>query len=76
MRSRALCPLSSLSPAAELKLSRYKIIVQTLIGEKRGQGVRFGMRSFWDPNTDFSASASFANESLFASVVAFGVWTM
>mmetsp|Transcript_7951 Transcript_7951/g.12853 ORF Transcript_7951/g.12853 Transcript_7951/m.12853 type:complete len:129 (-) Transcript_7951:67-453(-) len=58
----------------ELKLNRYKIIVQTLIGEKRGQGVRFGTRSFWDAETDYSASESFSNESLFAVVVAYGVW--
>mmetsp|Transcript_17533 Transcript_17533/g.44466 ORF Transcript_17533/g.44466 Transcript_17533/m.44466 type:complete len:129 (+) Transcript_17533:92-478(+) len=59
----------------QLKLNRYKVVVQTLIGEKRGQGVRFGTRSFWDPNTDFAASETFSNENLFAVVVAYGVWT-
>jgi len=59
----------------DLKLNRYKIVVQTLIGEKRGQGIRFGTRSFWDNNTDFSATNSFLNESLYACVVAYGIWT-
>mmetsp|Transcript_16332 Transcript_16332/g.31710 ORF Transcript_16332/g.31710 Transcript_16332/m.31710 type:complete len:129 (+) Transcript_16332:108-494(+) len=58
----------------DIRLNRYKIIVQTVIGEKRGQGVRFGTRCFWDSETDASATASYSNESLFAVVVAYGVW--
>ena len=58
----------------ELGLPRYKLMVQTLIGERRGQGVRMGSRCFWDSNTDNSASESFNNSSLFAVVVAYGVY--
>merc|ERR1711924_569743 len=40
----------------ELRLNRYKIIVEVVIGEVKGQGVHKGCRSFWDPDTDSQAS--------------------
>jgi hypothetical protein len=58
----------------ELALERYKFVVQVVIGEQRGEGVKMGSRCFWDPNTDASASAEFSNESVFAVAVAFGVY--
>ena len=57
-----------------LNLPRYKIMVQTVVGELRGQGVRMGTRCFWDSSTDNSASETFSNESLYAAVVAYGVY--
>ena len=57
-----------------LNLPRYKIMVQAIVGELRGQGVRFGTRCFWDSSTDDSASETFSNESLYAAVVAYGVY--
>jgi hypothetical protein len=35
---------------------------------------RFGTRCFWDEDTDNYASASFQNDSIFATAVAFGVY--
>ncbi len=45
----------------DLGLPRYKFMVQVLIGENRGQGVRMGSRCFWDSNTDSQASETFIN---------------
>jgi hypothetical protein len=47
--------------------SRYKIIVQTTVGQLHDQGIRVASRGLWDPNTDNYASASYANVSLAAS---------
>lgn len=47
----------------ELNLPRYKYLVQVVIGEQRGEGVRMGCRCFWDSNTDNYASETFVNDS-------------
>lgn len=51
---------------------RYKIIVQVVIGEQRGEGVNMAARCFWDADTDNYAHDVFMNDSLFCVVVAFG----
>jgi hypothetical protein len=58
----------------ELALPRYKVVVQVVIGEQRGQGVRMGSRCFWDQDTDQAASEQYANESLFCVATAYGVY--
>ena len=45
----------------ELELPRYKFVVQVVVGEQRGEGVRFGCRCFWDPDTDNYAEESYRN---------------
>jgi hypothetical protein len=49
----------------DLQLPRYKYVVNVIIGEKRGEGVRIGARSFYDGDTDSMAQSTFMNESLF-----------
>ena len=49
----------------DLNLARYKYIVNVVIGEKRGEGVRMGCKSFYDLDTDNMAQDVFVNESLF-----------
>ncbi|XP_062987486.1 dynein light chain Tctex-type protein 2B [Elgaria multicarinata webbii] len=51
---------------------RYKIVVQVVIGEQRGEGVNMAARCFWDADTDNYAQDVFMNDSLFCVVVAFG----
>jgi len=58
----------------ELQLARYKIVVQCIIGEQRGQGFRLGQRCYWDSQTDSFATESYMNDSLFAIVTAYGVY--
>ena len=58
----------------ELALPRYKLVVQVVIGEQRGQGVRMGSRQFWDADTDSCASETYANESVFCVATAYGVY--
>ena len=58
----------------ELNLPRYKYIVQVTIGEQRGQGIRAGCKCFWDFDTDYVASESYINDSLFCLVTVFAVY--
>ena len=44
-------------------LDRYKYLVQVIVGEQRGEGVRVGCRCFWDSDTDACASENFVNVS-------------
>ncbi|RKO84107.1 Tctex-1 family-domain-containing protein [Blyttiomyces helicus] len=47
----------------ELELARYKYVVNVVIGEMRGEGVRMGCRCFWDADTDNMAQDVFSNVS-------------
>lgn len=54
--------------------NRFKILVQVVIGEKQGQGVRIGSKCFWDSDTDNVAWFSFMNDHLYCVVVAFATY--
>eukprot|EP00163_Fabomonas_tropica_P031482 TRINITY_DN7506_c0_g1_i1.p1 TRINITY_DN7506_c0_g1~~TRINITY_DN7506_c0_g1_i1.p1 ORF type:complete len:126 (+),score=14.00 TRINITY_DN7506_c0_g1_i1:245-622(+) len=58
----------------DLELDRYKFVVQVVIGEQRGEGVKMGCRCFWDSDTDNYAQEVFLNDSLFCVVAAYGVY--
>ena len=47
---------------AECHCPRYKLIVQTTIGEMKDQGVRVASRCLWDTATDNYASTDYKNE--------------
>lgn len=47
--------------ADKLKKTRFKIVVQTTIGQMRDQGIRIASRCLWDPTTDNYASCSYTN---------------
>ena len=49
---------------SELKLPRYKYLVQVTIGENKGAGVRCGARCFWDQTTDKLAQTHYVNVRL------------
>ncbi|KAK9808628.1 hypothetical protein WJX72_000840 [[Myrmecia] bisecta] len=54
--------------------SRYKFVVQVVIGEQRGEAVRMGCRCFWDQKTDDYAQQVFTNESIFCVAAAYGIY--
>ncbi|KAL9651671.1 hypothetical protein ABK040_001615 [Willaertia magna] len=54
----------------ELKYERYKFIVNVMIGEQRGEGVK----CFWDGDCDSYSSHTYMNHSLFCVVTVFGVY--
>ncbi|XP_044147476.1 dynein light chain Tctex-type protein 2B [Bufo gargarizans] len=56
----------------EMGFDRYKMVVQVVIGEQRGEGVKMAARCFWDADTDNYAEDIFMNEYLFCVAAAFG----
>jgi hypothetical protein len=55
-----------------LKMPRYKIIVQTFIGENLNQGLRVASKSLWNPKFDNYSSSSFINQNIFSVVMVYG----
>jgi len=64
-----------LAVSTSITNSRYKIVVQTILGQLKDQGIRVASRCLWDPTTDNYASASFANQTMFANVLVFALYT-
>nr|XP_012416269.1 PREDICTED: tctex1 domain-containing protein 2 [Odobenus rosmarus divergens] len=52
----------------EMGFDRYKMVVQVVIGEQRGEGVFMAARCFWDADTDNYTHDVFMNVSLFGSL--------
>ena len=57
-----------------LGLPRYKIMVQVVLGELGGAGVRMGARCLWDAQSDKMATATYSSDGVFCTAVAFGVY--
>eukprot|EP00605_Chrysophyceae_sp_TOSAG23-4_P000155 GSChrysophyteH1.ASY1.ANO1.178.1 assembled CDS len=60
---------------AQIDKSRYKIIVQTVIGQSADQGVRIASRCLWDPTSDNYASATYTNSHVFCNVLVFACYS-
>ena len=58
-----------------LKGSRYKIVVQTIVGQVADQGVRVASRCLWEPSTDNYAKYSYEGKSCFITVLIFALYT-
>jgi hypothetical protein len=59
---------------AALNLPRYKYLVQVLIGEQRGAGIRFGARCLWDAKTDNMTEAVYMSDTLYCCAAVFAVY--
>lgn len=57
-----------------LNIPRYKIVLQSVIGEVKGQGAYIASRCLWDTETDNYASYSMKNASLFCVLMVFGMY--
>lgn len=62
------------SQVKQLGFDRYKIVCITHIGSKMSQGIKIGSLCCWDANNDNFTECSFANRSLFAVTLVFGVY--
>jgi hypothetical protein len=49
----------------KLELPRYKYVVNVVIGEMKGEGVRMNARCFWDQDSDSMAQSEFINVSAY-----------
>ena len=57
-----------------LSIPAYKIVVQTVIGQVQGQGVKVASKCLWDEGNDNYASYTFCNHSLFCTGIVFGIY--
>ena len=57
------CPSTAYPFLPDMGYDRYKFVVQVVIGEQRGEGVKMGCRCFWDSDTDNYAQDIFMNVS-------------
>lgn len=62
------------SQVKQLGFDRYKIVCMTHIGPKMGQAITIGSLCCWDAKNDDFTECSFANRSLFAVVLVFGLY--
>nr|CDS24423.1 Tctex 1 [Echinococcus granulosus] len=53
---------------------RYTFLVQVVIGEQKGQGVKASCRCFWDSDSDNYAEVCYLTPTLFCVAIAFGVY--
>lgn len=58
----------------ELSMSRYKFVVNVVLGEQRGGGIKVGARCLWDTDTDTAVSDTFLTETFFCSASVFGAF--
>ena len=55
-------------------IAQYKIIVQSVIGQVAGQGVRIASKCLWDTPNDNYSTFTYENASLFCTVMVFGIY--
>ncbi|XP_034186472.1 dynein light chain Tctex-type protein 2B [Osmia lignaria lignaria] len=58
----------------ELSFKRYKYIVNVVLGEQHGAGVKMGTRCIWDAEADTYAYDSFANDTIFCVATVYAVY--
>ena len=57
------------------RMPRYKISVQTYLGEKRDQKVALVAKGFWDNYLDNYATYNYCGDNFYCSVIAWGFYT-
>ena len=58
----------------ECHIPNYKVVVQCVIGQVTGQGVRVASKCLWDDANDNYSSYTYQNESLFCTGIVFGIY--
>ena len=59
----------------EILPPQYKLVVQVLLGEQRGQGIAMGFRGFWDNDSDNFARETFTSDAVFAVGIAYAMYS-
>ncbi|KAJ1449864.1 Tctex-1 family-domain-containing protein [Pelagophyceae sp. CCMP2097] len=60
---------------AEMRIPRYKVIVQVSMGQMNDQAVSIASQCLWNRGTDNYAAASFTNETFWCNALVFGIYT-
>lgn len=59
----------------DLAMTRYKHVVQVVIGQQIGSGYKYSACCRWDAECDSQTSEAFSNASLFCVCTVFGIYT-
>ncbi|MPC75838.1 Tctex1 domain-containing protein 2 [Portunus trituberculatus] len=62
------------SMPTEMNFPRYKYVVNVVIGELRGAGVKVAARCLWDADTDNYSSSMFVGETFFCTATVFAAY--
>ena len=63
------------SPPPAINFARYKIVVQSVVGQQKQQGVRVASRCLWDTDTDNFSTYTYTNDTLWCTVMCFGLYS-
>ena len=63
------------SEIKSLNIPRYKVVVQVTIGQMKDQGISVASRCLWDISNDNYACINYTNETLWANVMVFVIYT-
>lgn len=58
----------------DLQFKRYKYIVNVILGQQHGAGVKIGTRCIWDAEADTYAYDSFINDTIFCVAIVYAVY--
>ncbi|KYN43030.1 Tctex1 domain-containing protein 2 [Trachymyrmex septentrionalis] len=58
----------------DLHFKRYKYIVNVVLGQQHGAGVKIGTRCIWDAEADTYAYDSFINDTIFCVAIVYAVY--
>ncbi|XP_013408134.1 tctex1 domain-containing protein 2 [Lingula anatina] len=58
----------------DMGFRRHKLVVDVFLGQNCGQGIEVASRCVWDPSVDNFATASYQNESIFATALVYGFY--
>ncbi|KYN13890.1 Tektin-4 [Trachymyrmex cornetzi] len=58
----------------DLQFKRYKYIVNVVLGQQHGAGVKIGTRCIWDAEADTYAYDSFINDTIFCVAIVYAVY--
>ncbi|XP_061716712.1 dynein light chain Tctex-type protein 2B-like [Cydia pomonella] len=58
----------------ELGMKRYKILVQAVILEMKGAGIKMGQRCLWDPETDDYVHGLYKDGSIMCHCTVYGIY--
>jgi tctex1 domain-containing protein 2 len=58
-----------------LNIPRYKLIVQSVLGQQKQQGARVASRCLWDTDVDGYSTYYYQSDALWATVMLFAFYT-
>lgn len=58
----------------DMKLNRYKIIVQSFLGDQKNQGINLVNKCLFDPKNDYCITEQYFNNNIFCFIVVYLIY--